>query len=67
MYTAYLTHPAGTFTGSAENDHEAVMLAYNALKAAWSIDPWEAKVVVYLNESLSYACKSFMSYHVNTI
>lgn len=66
MYTAYLTHPAGQFKGTGNNDHEAVMMAYNALKGAWSIDPWKASVTVYNGDSLAYVCKSYTAYKMST-
>ncbi len=66
MYTAFLTHPAGTFQGTADNDHEAVMAAYNALKACWSIDPWKAMVTVYNGNNLAYVCASFTKYKMST-
>lgn len=66
MYTAFLTHSVGTFKGTADTDHEAVMKAYKSLKAIWSIDPWTAFVTVYNGDTLAYVCKTFTEYEQAT-
>lgn len=64
-YTAVLTHPTGRFIGDGATDHDAVQAAYKALQAAWSIDPWTARVAVYQGSDLCYVHRSVSAYEVS--
>jgi hypothetical protein len=46
IYTATARHPAGSFTGTGKTDHEAVTAALSALRAIWSIDDHNTKLIV---------------------
>ena len=54
MYTATATHPAGTFTGTGDTDHEAVTAALYALRAIWSIDDHNTKLTVRQGGAVVY-------------